>query len=474
LKNFIFSFCLIFTLGFVHSGFAQHQDLQEKPKIWQSDDKVIPDSLTLLGAFKRGTVHGHFRYFFSGTDNTGELSDYFANAVGGGIRYETANFKGFGLGVSGFYIFNAGSSDLLKKDALTSQANRYELGLFDIANTTSITEINRVEEFFIKYQYKGFKGVLGRQLLNTPFINLQDGRMRPTAASGLWLEYHIKKQHLIQSGWITGVAPRSTSIWYDLDQSIGVFPTGVDAEGNRSAYAGNVNTKGAFLFNYQWQQKQSLMIQFWNIYVDNIFNTALIQLEWEKPLANGKYYVGSQSALQMKVGNGGNPNPSLAYHTNTENVWVLGGRLGWKNTKWDHSLNFNRITDGGRYLMPREWGRDYFYTFMPRERNEGYGDVTAWVLKSGYKFSKNTSTTLMLGQVSLPDVKDFYLNKYGMPSYTQMDIDFRHKFSGWLQGLEAQVLYVRKWNQGETYNNPRFIIHKVDMNLINVVLNFRF
>jgi hypothetical protein len=27
--------------------------------------------------------------------------------------------------------------------------------------------------------------------------------------------------------------------------------------------------------------------------------------------------------------------------------------------------------------MPREWGRDPFYTFMPRERNEGYGDVNA-------------------------------------------------------------------------------------------------
>ena len=191
-------------------------------------------------------------------------------------------------------------------------------------------------------------------------------------------------------------------------------------------------------------------------------------------MAGGKYYLGSQSALQTKVGNGGNVNPNLAYNTNTENVWVLGGRIGWKNSQWDHSLNFNRISDGGRYLMPREWGRDYFYTFMPRERNEGFGDVTALVLKSAYKFSKNTSTTLMLGNVKLPDVKDFYRNKYAVPSYTQMDIDFRHKFSGWLQGLEAQVLYVRKWNQGETFNNPRFIIHKVDMNLINVVLNFRF
>ena len=125
-------------------------------------------------------------------------------------------------------------------------------------------------------------------------------------------------------------------------------------------------------------------------------------------------------------------------------------------------------------MMPREWGRDYFYTFMPRERNEGYGNATALVLKSIYKVSQSTTATLMLGNVQLPDVKDFYLNKYGMPSYTQMNMDMRHRFGGWLQGLEAQLLYIRKWNQGETYENPRFVIHKVDMNLVNVVLNFRF
>ena len=30
------------------------------------------------------------------------------------------------------------------------------------------------------------------------------------------------------------------------------------------------------------------------------------------------------------------------------------------------------------FLMPREWGREPFYTFLPRERNEGLGGVNAW------------------------------------------------------------------------------------------------
>ena len=91
---------------------AQHQELQEKPKIWQSESKNLKDTLSILAAFKSGTINGHFRYFLSSTINKGELTDYIANAVGGGLRYETGSYHGFKVGVSGFYIFNAGSSDL--------------------------------------------------------------------------------------------------------------------------------------------------------------------------------------------------------------------------------------------------------------------------------------------------------------------------------------------------------------------------
>ena len=31
-------------------------------------------------------------------------------------------------------------------------------------------------------------------------------------------------------------------------------------------------------------------------------------------------------------------------------------------------LSINRINNGGKYLMPREWEGIILYTFMPRER----------------------------------------------------------------------------------------------------------
>ena len=66
------------------------------------------------------------------------------------------------------------------------------------------------------------------------------------------------------------------------------------------------------------------------------------------------------------------------------------------------------------------------------------------------------------------------LNKYGMPSYVQANVDVRYSFPGWLKGLEGQILYVQKWKIGENYGNDKFVYNKVDMSLLNVVLNFYF
>lgn len=452
---------------------AQHQELQEKPKIWQSESKNLKDTLSILAAFKSGTINGHFRYFLSSTINKGELTDYIANAVGGGLRYETGSYHGFKVGVSGFYIFNAGSSDLSVKDPISGQSNRYEVGLFDITDPNVTTEINRLEEFFIKYEQSNLKITFGRQLLNTPFVNLQDGRMRPTAVEGLWIESKLNK-HQFQLGYIYGIAPRSTSKWYSVEDAIGLYPVGIAQDGTKSQYYGNIKTKGIILANYQYKPSQKYSFNIWNFCLENILNTTLLQLDQNFTIENRKLYTGFQLAAQTKAGNGGNSEPVKTYKSDDKAVYTIGFRVGIKNEKWDHSLNFNYITSGGRYLMPREFGRDYFFTFMPRERNEGFGNVTAVVLKSNYQMAKETGIQLSGGIFLMPDVKNYKLNKYSMPSYTQVNLDFRHRFSGHFNGFEGQILWVSKFSIGDTYGFPKNIINKVDMHLLNFVLNFRF
>ena len=182
-------FCVLVLLIFlIPISKAQHQEVSEKPNIYKNNQLSVSDTTSLLSAFKRGHVNGHFRYFFMSTQNKKGLTDYYANAAGGGLRYETAKFHGFQFAVSGFYSFNIGSSNLGKPDSVTGQFNRYETALFDVEDPYNKNDIDRLEEFYLKYNYKNSSIVFGKQLINTPFINLQDGRMRPTGVEGVWLD----------------------------------------------------------------------------------------------------------------------------------------------------------------------------------------------------------------------------------------------------------------------------------------------
>ena len=467
----------IYIIGIVISlqASAQHQEVDEKPDVWKEKEQET-DSTSILSAFRKGTFSGHFKYYFMATDNKAGLTDYYANAVGGGIKFETSRFKNFQIGVSGFFVFNIGSSDLTVPDPITNNMNRYEIGLFDVEDPSNKKDIDRLEELYIKYHFKNNNITLGKQLLNTPFINLQDGRMRPTEVEGIWAEINSIKKIKLQLGYLFGMSPRGTVKWYNVAESIGIYPVGIDVEGLKSQYAGNLESKGIVLGGITYRLNENLKLQFWNQYTENIFNSAMLQTDYEYALTEkSKLFAAAQLIKQDAVKNGGNIEPTKTYYEKNAKAVSFGGKLGWKNKKWETSLNYNRITAKGRYLMPREWGRDPFFTFLPRERNEGLGDVNAFVGKINYKIPKaRITTSFAFGVYKLPDVLNYRLNKYGLPSYNQLNIDVRYKFGGLLKGLETQLLYVYKGKTGNSHNNDKYVINKVDMNLWNLVLNYQF
>ena len=471
---------LIFTatwlLAFSGHVLAQHQEISEKPKMWMGGDSTSADSLSLLKVFKTGKFEGHFRYFFMATDNQKGLSDYYANAVGSGIRYESNKFFGFQFAVSGFYMFNIGSSDLAKTDAVTQQNNRYEVALFDVENPNNRKDLDRLEELFIKYSFKKSNVILGRQLINTPFVNLQDGRMRPTIVEGIWFETKVKNKLKLEAGWLYGISPRGTTKWYGINQSVGIYPLGNNIDGTKSNYLGNIKSAGLAILGADLKLNKYLQLKLADCYFENVQNSLLIQTDMLFKLKGNSSLIGGlQGIRQDAINEGGNSDPSKTYLNKGAKAMTWGAKAGFRKNEFEFSANYNRITKAGRYLMPREWGRDPFYTFMPRERNEGIGDGHAVVAKVNYNFKKQRlKTALAAGYYKLPDVKNTMLNKYGLPSYTQINADIRYSFNKFLNGLELQFLVVGKIRSGQTYNNKRFEFNKVNMLLFNFVLNYHF
>lgn len=437
----------------------------------EKEDRYI-DSNSLRAAFIHGKTETHFRYFFMATDNKKGLTDYYANAVGGGLRYETGKFRAFQAGVGGFFIFNIGSSDLNKPDVLTKQTNRYEIGLFDIENPSNKNDIDRLEELYLKYNFKKATLTLGKQLINTPFINLQDGRMRPTGVEGLWLKATSKKIKW-EGGVLWGMSPRSTVRWFNIGASIGIYPQGIQETGQISNYKEHINSKAIGVIGITHEFRKNLKLQLWEQWTENVFNTVLLQADQQ--WGSSSFYSGAQAIIQHAINDGGNIDPNKTYIKKGSKAFTFGATVGWKNKNTDLSLNYNRITSTGRYMMPREWGRDPFYTFMPRERNEGFGDVHAGMVKVKQSFPKqHLQTWIAFGYYDMPDVTNTQLNKYGMPSYTQLNVDIQYQFTGTLEGMNVQFLYVYKGQEGNSYGNNKYVIHKVNTSLFNLILNYHF
>jgi len=438
-------------------------------------DSISAGNTSILDAFRKGKVSGRFRYYYMYTDNAGSLTDYYAHAAGGAVKFETGQFHRFQLGAGSSFTYNLASSDLSVPDPKTGMPNRYEIGLFDLGDPKNTSNMFRLEELYLKYNLHIGDIVAGKQAINTPFINPQDGRMRPTFADGLLTHLHFGKT-TIDGGWLYGIAPRSTQRWFFIDQSIGWYPVGVNTGGTKSGYFGNLHSKGIALVNLTQQLTPEIKLYCSEQFVENMFNTAMLQVNYEPQLsAKSKLIFAAQATRQGAVNDGGNADPAKTYFEKGGKSWVFSGRIGFKNDRWDASVNYTRITADGRYLMPREWGRDHFFTFMPRERNEGSGDVHAVMAKAAYLFNiPGLRTELAAGHFELPDVKNFRLNKYGQPAYNQYNADLRYAFRGVLKGADVQLLYMYKQATGKTYGNDKYVFNKVNMSSVNVIVNYNF
>jgi hypothetical protein len=436
---------------------------------------VPPDTAsTLVEAFTKGVTRLQFRTFFMATDNERGLSDYYAWAGGGSIHYHTASLYGLRLGVGGMFNYNIASADLMRPDPVTNAPNRYEIGLFDVASPGNKRDLDRLEELWLQYERRKFKVTLGKQLLQTPFINFQDGRMRPTAVGGIWAESNPLRHAKLEGGWLWKISPRSTVDWYRIGASIGLYPKGLNPDGGASGYPENLQGKGVGLLGVKRTWGERVELQVWNQYVDNIFNTVFLQADFSVPFKKSHTLrLGFQGIRQDAVADGGNPDQQRTYFPRGTHSNGFSVQAGWGKHQWQALLAYTRITSDGRFLSPREWGREPFYTFMARERIEGAGNSQAIVGRlQWHSTAKRWRTELAYGHFYLPDIKDTRLNKYAFPAFNQLNADIRYAFSGWLSGLNAQLLLVRKGRLGEVYGNQRAVINRVNMWQYNLILNY--
>lgn len=469
MKQYFLGILFLIT-GYVYS--QENKSFNNNIDSIKTVGKII-DTTKLKDLFLKSQLEIHARSVYMNTINEGTLKDDYALASGIGIGITTKSFHGFQFGISSFVTYNLLSSDLTQLDPTTLSSNRYEIALFDLQNPKSKNNLIRLENLFLKYNLSKSSLTVGKMKLNTPFLNPQDGRMNTTLEEGVWLSINEFKKIQISGGWLWNISPRSTTQWFTAANSVGIYPGGVTENGTKSNYQENINSSGIAIGNIIITPNKKIKISLSDMLFDNVMNTAMIEVNTEFG-KNLKYYHGAMFIHQDAVKNGGNLDQSKTYINKGSQSNSISAQIGIKNKRFNTSLNYTHITSYGRYLVPREWGKDPFYTFMPRERNDGFGNVHAITTKTTFLFLKEKlKTGLAYGYFQLPDVTNYRLNKYGLPSYHQLNVDLSYSFSKFLKGLDVRFLAAYKIKQGETYHNLKYVYNKVNMINLNFILDFK-
>lgn len=409
------------------------------------------------------------------TFNAGDLRDDYALASSLRIGFQTEQYKGLSL-TANYRIFaiHAYSRDLWLPEPRINQLNRYETGLFDLNNPES-RYFGKIEELHLKYEKDGWEAKIGRMVINTPFINTQDGRLNPTSVEGLQLGGKIGKNLQVNSYQIWRIGLRSSGNWTGIGSSIGVYPVGLDEAGNRSQYFGNTHSRFISMFQLKYKLGKS-QLQFWNTLIDNISNTALVEYSAKTKLNDKNHLLHhAMVGFQNGLGEGGNEDPALRYKNPDDWHVFLSLQSGIENQRFLWTINYTHLSGKGRFLSPREWGRDPFYTFMPRERNEGYAFVNATTSNFEAKLLNGLlKPGIGYGFFFLPDASDAAANKYAFPSYRQLNASLKVQGKGNWKNMDGMLLLVRKTAMQKEIDRLGWVYNKVNLSHVNLIINYRF
>lgn len=444
---------LLFFLLFIGMIRVQAQE-EEKKKV-----KVSPDV--------------HFRTFWMNTSYPGlDFKEDYALGMSLNLGAKVNFNKHWAFHVGYRAFANVWSSDIWEADPLTGQNNRYESGLFDLLDLRD-RFFGRLETFSLEYAQDRFGVKIGRMGINTDWVNAQDGRLAPTAVEGIYAWYQPTKQWKIGLWGIGGMSIRGSKDWLNPGETLGIFPQGRTVSGKPAKYLSNTYSKSLVVLELDRMLSRGGNIHLSTTWAQNLFSTYWLAFDKKQKLKKETLVYGIQAGFQHGLGNGGNPDPELRYKEPGDLNYALSGRLGWSSLRWTTHLNFTKVGGKGRWLSPREWGKDAWYTFIPRERNEGFGSVQALVAYSEYRLEKvPVQIYAHWGLHWLPDLNDFQGNKYNSPSYGQWNLGVKYQPKK-IQNLDFHFILMNKQalNSKALTNNQ--IYNKVELIHFNGIINWR-
>jgi imipenem/basic amino acid-specific outer membrane pore len=258
----------------------------------------------LSSMFKEGKASGQIREFsisrsYKFSDPTKNNYTRDANAIGGYLKYETADYKGLSLGAA-FYTTNGFALESPKTDY--TKVDPTLLG----PNNDSYSMLGEAYVQF-KYENTTFKG--GRQKLNTPLAGSDDARMLPNLFEAYLLVNTDLPDTTLVAGHVTRFAQGTFGRVYnggilavtsgysmvDSRDQVGSFV-------NMGTYAIGQSTNGVSVVSATYTGVKNLKVQLWDYYAHDILNAVYGEVNYSMPLESMSPYVAAQFIKENEVG----------------------------------------------------------------------------------------------------------------------------------------------------------------------------
>lgn len=411
------------------------------------------------------------------TIHDGDISDYWTNATGGALKYETAEWFGLSLGVKGIFTYNTFGADLNELDDLTGQSAKWEKELYDVLRPYEKHDLDRLEELYAKFNIGSSYFSYGKLDINEgPLLKRRDGRMKPFVYRGFWSELNEFNGHKIKLGWINGVSPRGMTEWFDINEAIGLNGNGRQPDGTSASYHESSGINGIGVFGYENTIHKDLKINIWNYYFDRQSDITWFQADYKK----NRLLAGIQYAHQRSLDAQSQLDYEERYMQVEEMANVLSALIGFQNKKKEIEFTaaYLKAFDSGRFLFPRELGREDFYVSHPRSWVDGFGDTDIYMLRLRYRKENRRNGKLdidaRIAMIDAPAIDDAQFNKYGLPSYYQLTLFPQYTFTGLFEGVNIGILYVWKMSEDDLKIGPQERFYRTNLHNLNLVTNINF
>lgn len=356
-------------------------------------------SISAPKIFKDSTLSGNIRSYFQSQDFERQ-ADKSAYSLGGKLKLETGSLKGFKLGTAYYW-------------ATDFDINR------DVSGKPNLfpSSIGTFGEAYLQYNNNATLVRLGRQLIDTPFMNPADAHITPIAFLGYSLVNNSIENFELTALHITEVKRRQNNGF----ENTGKFMT--DRLGLTTD-----DTDGATVLGVKWE-KDNLTVQGWEYYFPDFYNQVYFQGDMKLAEVSGiKPYLSIQAGKQFDI------EGSLVGSIDATAFGVkLGAKAGNANMNYAYNYlpkNRGNFQNGG-FVSPFSYATDALYTNsldggLTSKSSAFVGGAHKWTI--AYDFSKTIWSEFSYTFFDL-------IKSVGGKDSQEINFDLMYKFQGIFKGL---------------------------------------